>query len=112
MRIEHYSFGRITVDGKTYSKDVIIFPDRVLSPWWRKEGHSLCLEDLAEVLKEPPEVLVIGKGYAGVMRVPDDTLKALRQRNIEVIVQRTTQAVRTFNQLEGRRAIAALHLTC
>lgn len=35
--INSYDFGRIVVDGKAYTSDVIIFPDRVNSYWWRKE---------------------------------------------------------------------------
>ncbi|NOX21209.1 MAG: hypothetical protein GXO99_08160 [Nitrospirae bacterium] len=112
MRIDSCSFGRIVVDGQSYSKDVIIFPDRVYSPWWRREGHHLCMDDLEEVLKDPPEVLIIGRGYAGVMRVPEDLVKTLQSKGIEVIVERTTQAVRTFNSLKGKRVVAALHLTC
>ena len=63
MRIDSYSFGIIMIDGKTYTSDVIVFPERVFSPWWRKEGHFLRMEDLAEVLREKPDIIVIGTGY-------------------------------------------------
>lgn len=62
MRVEHYDFGQITIAGQDYSKDVIIWPDRVYSPWWRKEGHCLYLEDLRDVLQTPPAKLIIGTG--------------------------------------------------
>ncbi len=112
--IEEYSFGRIVVDGKTYTQDLIIFPDRVKSGWWRREGHSLCLEDLEEVLKDPPEILVVGTGYAGLMRVPRDVKERLEEMGIRVVVERTGKAYKTFNKLlsEGRKVVAALHLTC
>ncbi len=112
MKIEDYSFGRIKINGETYTKDVIILPDRVYHPWWRKEGHRLSMEDLVEALSEEPEVLVIGRGYAGVMRVPDDVVRALEERGIKVVVQKTREAVKTFNSLKDKRAVAALHLTC
>ena len=112
MKIDSYSFGRIIIEGKSYFKDVIVFPDRVYSPWWRKEGHNLCIDDLEEVLKDPPEVLVIGRGYAGVMKVPEELVRELNEKGIEVVVERTSQAVKTFNSLKDRRAVAALHLTC
>ena len=70
MKIDSYSFGRIVINGKTYTSDVIIYPDRVHAPWWRKDGHLLQLADLAEALQAKPDVLVIGTGYAGVMRFP------------------------------------------
>ena len=57
MIIEHYSFGRITVDGKTYTSDVIIYPGRVDASWWRREGHNLQAVDLTGVIKAKPEIL-------------------------------------------------------
>ncbi len=112
MKIQDYSFGRIKIEGQTYTKDVIILPERVFSPWWRKEGHRLSMEDLSEALNARPEVLIIGRGYAGVMRVPDELVKALQERGIDVVVQKTRDAVKTFNNIEGKRVAAALHLTC
>ncbi|HDD72121.1 MAG TPA: hypothetical protein ENF98_00440 [Candidatus Bathyarchaeota archaeon] len=112
--IDEYSFGRIVIDGKTYRQDVIVYPDRVKPNWWRREGHSLCLEDLEEVLRDPPEVLVIGTGYVGLMRVPREVREKLEEMGIQVVVEKTGKAYRTFNKLlsEGRRVVAALHLTC
>jgi hypothetical protein len=112
MLIESYSFGRIVIDGTSYTKDVIIFPDRVFSPWWRKEGHLLHKEDLGEVLKDNPEILVIGQGNMGAMSVPQKLIDELRAQGIEVITAKTEKAVDTYNELKGKRVIAALHLTC
>ncbi len=111
--VEGYSFGRIVVDGRTYTRDLIIYPDRVDAGWWRREGHSLAPEDLPEVLQEPPEVLVIGQGSPGLMAVPPETLARLEGAGMRVIVEPTAQAVETYNRLaQDRRAVAALHLTC
>ena len=112
MHIEHYSFGKIVINGETYTKDVIVFPDRVFSPWWRKEGHLLHMEDLIEVLKEKPDVLVIGKGYSGMMAVPEELLMKLTGQGIRIIVQNSSEAVNMFNNLSSKKKIAALHLTC
>jgi len=112
MKIDSYFFGRIVINGKSYMKDVIIFPDRVFSPWWRKEGHLLHMEDLEEVVNEKPDILIIGRGYAGVMRVPEGLVSELEAMGMEVIVSRTPSAVDIFNNIEGKKAVAALHLTC
>jgi hypothetical protein len=45
-RLEDYSFGRIVVDGEEQTRDLIVLPHRVLTNWWRREGHSLAVEDL------------------------------------------------------------------
>ena len=113
MKIEHYSFGRITIDGKTYTSDVIIYPGRVDSSWWRKEGHYLQVVDLTDVINAKPEVLIIGTGYSGVMVVPKETISHLESKGIEVHVARSEKAVEIFNKLQKEKiVIAALHLTC
>ena len=113
MKIDSYSFGRIVINGKTYTSDVIIYPGRVHAPWWRKEGHLLQLADLAEALQAKPDMLVIGTGYAGVMRAPQETVDRIVMQGIEVKVERTSKAVEVYNDLQGiKTAIAALHLTC
>ncbi|MCD6263234.1 Mth938-like domain-containing protein [Candidatus Bathyarchaeota archaeon] len=112
--IDSYRFGRIVVDGVEYTKDLIIFPDRVKSDWWRRRGHELAVEDLEEVLEEKPEVLVVGTGAYGLMRVLEETRRRLKEEGIELIAQRTGKAYKTYNELlkSGRRVAAALHLTC
>jgi hypothetical protein len=112
VRIDSYSFGRIVIDGKMYVNDVLIFPGRVVSPWWRKEGHSLHMNDLEEVFSEKPDVLVIGKGYYSNMDVPDDLVQELAVEGIRVVVKNTAEAVGVFNILNFPRKVAALHLTC
>jgi len=112
MRIDSYSFGKIIIDGKIFTKDVIIFPERVFSPWWRREGHHLDMDDLGEVLREKPDVLVIGKGYFGNMEVPEALVHDLAIEGIRVIVKNTAEAVGVFNVLDVRKKAAALHLTC
>jgi len=59
-RIDHYEFGRIVVDGREETKDLIVLPDRVVRNWWRRDGHALVLDDLVEVLDELPSHLVVG----------------------------------------------------
>ena len=112
--IEKYEFGRILIDGRWYTTDVIIYPDRVREGWWRKHGHRLLPEDLEEVVEYKPEILVIGNGHDGVMEVPRETLKYIESKGIKPIVQRTGEACKTFNELikSGKKAVAAFHLTC
>ena len=111
--IENYSFGRITINGKTYTSDIIIFPDRIQSSWWRESGHSLSLKDIEAVLALKPEILVIGTGSGGLMRVPNETRNAIKRRGIETCIQKTDEACQTYNRLIGKKAvIGALHLTC
>jgi len=112
MKIESYSFGRMVIDGRTYTSDLIIVGDEVFPNWWRKEGHRLQPEDLKTVIEKKPDVLVIGIGAHGIMTVPVETIMYLEEAGIEVICQPTGQAVESFNQITGREKAAAFHLTC
>jgi len=114
MLIDDYSFGRVKVDGKTYRSDVIIYPDRVDGGWRRREGHSLRVDDISGIPDGTPEVLVIGTGKFGLMKVRDDVRKLLKSKGIELIEGRTDLACKVHNELvnSGRRVVTALHLTC
>ena len=112
MYIDSYDFGEIVINGKTYNSDVIIYKNQVDSPWHRREGHNLSLGDLAMVLEKKPEILIIGNGADGVMRVPADVIAAIEAKGIKVMVKRTGDACDAYNDLEGKNVIAALHFTC
>ena len=112
-KIETCRFGHLVVDGQSYDKDVIVLPNRVLPGWWRLEGHVLHPDDLEAVWAAEPEMLVVGQGAYGRMRVPAETRQALQAAGIELIAQPTEQACQTYNRLRQQRAVAAaLHLTC
>ncbi len=74
------------------------------------------IDDLTKVLNaEPkPELLIVGTGYLGLMKVSNELEEALMARRMEFMAQRTKQACRTFDDLlkSGLRAVAAPHLTC
>jgi len=111
--IDSYQFGQISVGGRQYTADVLIFPDRVEDNWWRKISHQLCLEDIAEVMTKSPQVLIVGTGASGLVEVLPEVRQAADARDIELIVETTDKACRTYNQLcRSRRVVAALHLTC
>ncbi|MEW6379799.1 MAG: MTH938/NDUFAF3 family protein [bacterium] len=113
MTIEDYTFGSIVIDGVRYDSDLKIFPDRVISPWWRKEGHVLSLEDIEDALESRPDILIVGTGYAGCMRVPDGLRRQVADQGIILIVEDTVNAWKTCNKLSAiRKVVAALHLTC
>ena len=110
--IDGYACGRVTIDGREETRDVIVLPERVVRGWWRKEGHGLVLEDLDEVLDELPERLLVGTGAYGQLRPDPDTLETLRSRGVDVEVLPTAEAVRRYTRLDPRKTAAALHLTC
>ena len=111
--IDSYHFGEIVINGKSYSSDVVIFPDRVRDDWWRKTGHELCLEDIAGVITENLEVLVVGTGASGLMKVLPEVEQVAQARGIKLIVEPTDEACNTYNQLShSQKVVAAFHITC
>ena len=116
LLIVSYDFGVIVINGKRYTSDVIIFPERVIDGWWRREGHRLHVEDLAEILNhEPkPEVLVVGTGYYGIVKISPEVENTLKSHGIKLVTQSTREAWQTFNTLlkSNRQVAGAFHLTC
>ena len=112
--IEKYSFGKLAIKGRVYTNDLKIIRGRVAPDWWRKNGHRVGIDDIADILKEKTDILVLGKGKPGLMKSTDSLRKFLQKRKIELIEVSTSKAIDTFNQLlkEGKRVSAGFHLTC
>lgn len=111
--IESFSFGTIVIDGEEISHDLIIYPDRMDTSWWRVKAHSLETEDLIDVLEYEPEVLIVGTGANGRMRFPDETQERIRSKGIELIIADTGHASDLYNKLKNeKKTVAVLHLTC
>jgi len=114
MHIDTYEFGRMVVDGKAYTQDLIIFPDRIREKWRRQKGHGLCLKDIADVIEALPEILVVGQGQFGAMRIGKSVAEAIESDGIRLFADKTTEAVRLFNEFAnaGHDVVGAFHLTC
>lgn len=111
--IDSYEFGRIVVDGKEFRSDIILDAVSVYADWWRKEGHALCLEDLDEILKRDPKVLIVGTGHSGLVKVKPEVVRKLESLGVELIVKKTEEACREYNERAASEGVvAALHLTC
>ncbi len=118
---ERTSFLEIWVDGKKYDHDITLHVDGRITRR-RKElskpfavGHTpVAPPELEEILRENPEVVVIGNGQAGAMPVPRKTRRLAAERGVELIVARTPEALKILNRLinEGRKVAAILHITC
>ncbi len=111
--IDSYQSGLVVVNGRKYTSDIIIFPDSVRDNWWRKTGHQLCLDDIAEVITKNPEVLVVGTGVSGLMKVLPEVQQIVEAQGIKLIVETSDKAYRAYNQLcHSQRVVAAFHITC
>lgn len=109
--IEDYAFGKIKIEGKIYTNDLIIFPDKIIDNWWRKQGHLLQVEDLKDVFEYKPDLLIIGKGYNSQMKVNPDVQKKAKELDIGLKTLNSKEAAKFYNK-NKEKAILAIHLTC
>lgn len=112
--IENYEFGAMTVDGVRHGHDLLLVDGNAVADWWRGKGHLLTIMDLSPILIAQPEVLVVGTGRSGAMRLAPGLEESLAERGIELVAQPSPEAWKTYNDLmaEGRRVAGAFHLTC
>ena len=112
--IEQYSFGNIVISGVTYINDVKIIQGKVVLEWWRKRGHFVDVDDIQDILRPKPDILVLGKGSPGQMKSTGSLREFLKDNGIELIEEKTSKAVKTFNRLfkKGKNVSAGFHLSC
>ena len=116
MKITDYRFGHITVNGKEYTSDIKIINGTVVPNWWRQQGHLLQPEDIRDIFEAKPQVLVVGTGAAGVMRIHDSVKSKAQELGIELRAAKSSEAVDIFNFLVDEmgpdKVALAIHLTC
>jgi hypothetical protein len=118
MKIENYEFGKIVIEGRKYEKDLIILPDKILTNWWRKQGHLLQQQDLEEVWKAKQEgkidTLIIGTGTDNMMSIDNKVKEKAEQSGIKVIIEDSKKACEIYNKQrkQDKNIALAIHLTC
>ena len=111
--IESYRFGEMIIDGKSYRRDLIILPGKIIQNWRRKEGHQLILSDISDIPLSQIECLIIGTGKFGMMKIDKKVISVMNDKRIECIVEKTDKAVKQYNSVIQHKIVAAaLHLTC
>ncbi len=119
--IEAFDWGKFTIHGKIHSmdgegvgKDICILNGEVRA-WAARKGHTVKPHMLAPVLQGGVQVLVIGNGVYGKLKVSQAARKAIRDGGIEeLIVEKTPDACGTYNHLvrEGKQAAFLAHGAC
>jgi len=112
--IDSTSFGFITIDKKTYSHDVIVTSEGKVKEGRTEVRHLLGRREFFDLLFERPEVILIGSGQGGALEVSEEISRFAKEKDVELIVLPTPEAVKEFNRLceEGKRVAAYIHVTC
>lgn len=117
--IDSTRYGDITIDRARY-RQVLIVGGRVMERDYDRltstygTSHRIGPWEVAELDKGSPEVVVVGKGQSGMLRVEKTFVDHFREKGVEVIAVETPEAVRLFNEkmAEGKRVNGLFHTTC
>ncbi len=116
MVIESYRFGQIVIDNKVYTSDLKIINGVVKDNWWRSEGHVVSPSDIDDIMAARPDIVIIGTGASGMMKLAPGLSKAFTDKGIKVEALLTKLAAKRFNELVSRlgpsKVAFAAHLTC
>ncbi len=114
VMIDSTEFGSITINSKRYNNDVILSYKDVIREGNTQKRHLISKKDLNLLLKEKPDVIVIGTGQNGYLEVSPDAFNFSKQKKIEFFNLETPEAIKKFNQLyaSGRKVVGYMHVTC
>ena len=113
MKIVSYSFGNIIIDEKKYNKDLIIINDKIIANWWRKKSHLLQLSDLQEFLRDEIQIVIVGTGKFGMMKIDKKLIEFIQNKQIKMISEKTAKALEIYSSEKNKKnVLCALHLTC
>lgn len=117
--INSTQFGNVVIDNKKYNQ-VLIIGDSIIERDYDKleelfgTSHKIGDWEIKELLKENPEIIVIGIGQNGAMEVDKEFVDDMRDRNIKAITANTPEAMKIYNEKikQGKRVNALIHTTC
>lgn len=111
MNIVSTGFGRIIIDGKKYN-DVLIVNNGILERDWDAGSHRVGNTEAEKLLMGNPDIIIVGTGQAGVLRVDSIIIEKIR-KNAELLILKTPEAAKKFNELSKDKKVNALiHTTC
>jgi len=117
-QITNVSWGRLEVESKAEPyKDAKLFPGGSHEWNWgeTKTSHrpGIQIADVQELLDHGAKVIVLSRGMAECLHVPQETLDFLKDRQIAVHVLPTQHAVALYNKLTQTESVGGLfHTTC
>lgn len=117
-KIDSFNFGFIVVDEKQYAHDVIILPDGTVkersSGKGRLGSHTISRSEIETLIKDIPDVVLIGTGFQGMARLAHDAEFIKTEPGLDIVVEPSPQVVKKFNQHveDGEKVAALIHVTC
>jgi len=112
VEINSVKFGEITIDRKVYYSDMTVWWDGKIE--YREKSHEFGMDEFLRLLERGPEIIVIGTGIEGIVKVPEEVEQAAKDKGVEIFRDTSPKAAEMFNGFiaDKRKAVAVLHSTC
>lgn len=114
MKVKELSFGTINIDGKDYSKDVVIRKGKIEKRKKKKSkkfrsqfGHTPL--SIFENIPWDCKKLIIGTGQSSALPVMKEVKEMAKQKGVELVFMSTPDAIHNINEKDTN---FILHLTC
>jgi hypothetical protein len=118
MKIESTEFGSITIHGISYTHDVLLRLSgevakrkKKLSKKYYGTSHTISREEAEFIYEKGCEVLVLGTGQYGNVKLSPEAAAYFAHHDCRVILQTTPEAIETYNKA-GSKTIGLFHVTC
>lgn len=112
INIDNAFFGSIIINGQKHDTDLTIYWDGEILQ--RERKHNITRNDIEELMLKEPEVIVVGTGNSGMMKIDTEAELSARLNGVELVVAETPKAAQEFNKLMRlkKRVVAVMHATC
>ncbi len=113
LDITHYEYGKIVINEKEYTHDIVIWPDSTIT-LGSDDMHALRLNDFEELFNSGIKKAVIGTGDEGKMAwdFSSKLKKAIKSKGIELVMMDTHELVVFLNNTKERNFLTFVHLNC
>jgi hypothetical protein len=113
------TFGKVKFKDDIYDYDIYI--DTEMNAHRRPEtaqerfgtGHTICAEELEQILTPDAEALVVGTGQSGCAQLARDAKELIARRQLELHMYESPKAIKAYNEIcTTRKTVALIHVTC
>jgi hypothetical protein len=119
LKIDQVSWAKISVSGNDFFQ-VLLLGQKVIERDVDKlrklfgTSHQVGSWEWKRLLEKGPEIILIGNGWEGALKVDEEAKKKVISLGIELKILITPKAVEEYNQLvkSGKRVNALIHTTC
>jgi len=120
MKINSTEFGSITINGTSYSHDILIRLSgevdkrkKKLSKKYYGTSHIISRDEAEFIYEKGCNTLVLGTGQYGNVTLSPEAAEFFKHHDCRMILQPTPDAIETYNNCRDKtKTIGLFHVTC